>query len=67
MKLARDILGLGAIFLLGFGYLGSQWVYFTGDPARWAFAVDQTPVRILAGVLFVGAVVLSFFPVEEGE
>lgn len=67
MKLLRDVLGLGAIFLLGFGYLGSQWTYFNGDPARWAFAVDQSSIRLLAALLFVGAIVLSFFPEKESS
>lgn len=67
MKAVRDVLGLGAIFLLGFGYLGSQWFYFQGDPARWAFSVDQTPIRVLATILFVGAIVLAFIPEKESS
>lgn len=65
MKLLRDILGLGAVALLGFGYLGSQWFYFQGDPARWAFAMDQTSIRLLAAILLLGAIVASFRPVGD--
>ncbi len=70
MKLARDILGLLAIFLLGLGYLGSQWAYDTADPMRatqWAFAMDQQPIRVLATILLVGAIVCAFIPVKEDE
>jgi hypothetical protein len=67
MKLVRDVLGLAAIFLLGFGYLGSQWFYFNGDPARWAFSMDQTSIRILASVILVGAIALAFIPEKEDK
>lgn len=70
MKLARDILGLLAIFLLGLGYLGSQWAYDPADPLRatqWAFAMDQPPIRILASILLLGAIVCAFVPVKEDE
>jgi hypothetical protein len=67
MKLVRDLLGLMAVILLGAGYLGSQVFYYQGEPARWAHSMDASSVRILAAILLLGAVVLSFFPEKEGE
>ena len=65
MKVVRDVLGLAAFFLLGFGYLGSQWAFFQGNPSQWAFALDQSSIRMLASVLLFGAIVLAFIPEKE--
>lgn len=67
MKLVRDILGIVAILLLGVGYLGSQVLYYQQDPARWAHSMDAPSVRILAAILLLGAIVLSFIPEREAE
>lgn len=70
MKLARDVFGVLAIFLLVLGYLGSQWSYDPAAPQRaasWAFSMDQPPIRILASVLLLGAIILAFIPEKEGE
>lgn len=68
MKLARDVFGILAIFLLVLGYLGSQWSYDPSNPVRaaqWAFSMDQQPIRLLASILLLGAIILAFIPEKE--
>ncbi|MEQ1934893.1 MAG: hypothetical protein ABL962_13620 [Fimbriimonadaceae bacterium] len=67
MKLARNILSGLAFVLLGLGYLGSHWFQSNGSPAAWAFAIDQPPIRMIAWILLVGAIVLSFSQGQEEE
>jgi len=67
MKLVRDLLGLMAVILLGAGYLGSQLLYYQGDPARWAHSMDAASIRILAAILLLAAIALSFVPEREAE
>ncbi len=59
MNLARNILGGLSFVLLGLGYLGSHWFQSNGTPAAWAFAVDQPPIRMIAWILLVSAIVLA--------
>lgn len=44
--------------LLGAGYAASQRAFFSGEASQWAERVDSPPVKALAGVLFVAALLL---------
>lgn len=60
--LMRQLLALGALLLLGGGYVGSQVAAMNGRHAEFAYQMDQFPIRVLAAVLLVGALVLALVP-----
>jgi hypothetical protein len=53
--------------LLAAGYLASQWAYLHGTAPDYSAKVDQTPIVILAEVVFIAAVVLCFWPDKQGD
>ncbi len=60
MKLVRAGLMIVGFVLLGGGYAASQVALLNGNVAETAWKFDQTPVRALAAVVFVGAIILCF-------
>ena len=66
MKLARTSLGWVGIALVSIGYAASQCAFFNGTPSQHAAAFDTMPIRILAGLVFLGAV-LSAVSKQEGN
>jgi hypothetical protein len=67
MKQLRSILALVAFLFLAAGYGASQFAYFTGTPSEFAARMDAMPIRLLAAVLFVSALVLCFIRSGEPE
>jgi hypothetical protein len=65
MKLARTVLSAIALLLLGAGYVASQASVLTGSQLSYHAKVDQPPIRMLAMLLLVAAVVLAFIPERE--
>jgi len=65
MKTVRLALSVLSVLLLLAGYLASQAAALDGTAADYAQKVDAAPIRILALVFLVAAIVLSF--VREGE
>lgn len=65
MRLARTVLSWMAVALLGVGYFASQVAYFAGSPTEYAQRMDQAGIRLIALILFAGAIVLAFFPDRE--
>lgn len=53
--------------LLAAGYLASQWAYLHGTAPEYSVRVDQTPIVLLAEVVFIAAVVLCFWPDKRGD
>ncbi len=65
MNSLRTLVASIALVLLGGGYLASQLAASNGNHAAFAFQMDQPSIRILAALVLVGAVVLSFAPDRE--
>lgn len=65
MKALRNIIALVAVAFLGVGYFASQLAILNQSVSRFAYQMDQPPIRMLAFALLVGAVVLSFVPDDE--
>ena len=63
------LVALVAFVLVGGGYLASQLAAVRGNHAAFAYQMDQTPVRLLACIVLVGALVLAFLrnPAEAEE
>ena len=62
MKRARDLVMVVAIVVLGGGYVLSQWAAYNGTVSAIAAKFDQTPIRMLAALLFVATLVLALLP-----
>lgn len=60
-----DLLGGLSILLLMAGFLGSQYAAMNGAYAAYAEKTDAFPIRMLALVILVVAVVLGFAPKHE--
>jgi succinate dehydrogenase hydrophobic anchor subunit len=57
-----------AVVLLALGWLGAALASMSGEAAAWAEKVDGPqagPIRLLALVVLLGAVALSFVPDRE--
>jgi FtsH-binding integral membrane protein len=67
MKTVRNALSLIVVILLGGGYAASQAAVLQGRAVEYARQIDQPAVHFLALVLFIGCIVLAFFPEREGE
>lgn len=65
MKLLRLALTVASLGLLALGYAASQFYALTGRAAQYSTLIDVAPVRWLALLLFIGAVVLCFVPEPE--
>jgi hypothetical protein len=65
MKTVRVVLSAISVLLLLAGYLASQWASLSGSAASYAEKVDQPPIRMLALLLLVAAIVLAFVPARE--
>jgi succinate dehydrogenase hydrophobic anchor subunit len=65
MKTLRVVLSAVSVILLLAGYLASQYTALNGTASDYASKVDQPPVRLLALLLLVAAVVLAFIPERE--
>ncbi|MBS1712850.1 MAG: hypothetical protein JST30_00790 [Armatimonadetes bacterium] len=65
MKALRTAVGLAAALLSAGGYFASQWSYFSGSTARYVAQLDASPVPLVALVVLVTAVALSFVPDQE--
>ena len=67
MTRIRTLLTIVTALLLTLGYSASQLAWFAGPDAASEYArkIDQPPVRLLALVLLVAAVVLAFVPERE--
>jgi hypothetical protein len=65
MKTLRLGLSVATIVLLAGGYIASQLAVFGGRQVQYAQQIDQPSIRMLALLLFLAAVVLSFIPNEE--
>lgn len=66
MRLLRDCLGVFGAILLIAGYLAAVQASATGQAAEYAAKVDAAPIRSIALLLLLAAIVLSFVP-ERGE
>jgi len=51
-----------AIVFLGGGYVLSQWAAYNGTVSAIAAKFDQAPVRMVAALLLVAALVLAVLP-----
>jgi len=67
MKKLRYGIGILTVLLLTLGYAASQRAYFTGEPDKWAKAVDIPPVAYGATLLLVVIVVLGFLKDHEAN
>jgi len=56
------VIALVALTLVGGGYAASQLAAIRGNHSTFALQMDQTPIRILASVVFVGAILMAFLP-----
>ena len=67
MKLAKLVLVIGIVALVGGGYIASQIAWWQGSEQAMAYAakVDQPPIRILASILFFGAIIVGSIPEKE--
>lgn len=65
MKLVRGATLAVTLVLCGGGYLFSQYCFFTGATARYASALDSSPVPLLCLVLVLALALLAFLPNEE--
>jgi uncharacterized protein HemY len=66
MNTLRIALSTITVVLLLAGYIASQFIYLSqGDVSAYAARVDQPPIRALAALLLIAAVVLSV--VREGN
>ncbi|CAN1493200.1 hypothetical protein MCEMSE15_00258 [Fimbriimonadaceae bacterium] len=66
MKLARMVITMMAVALLFGGFLASLSASIQGTAAEYAQKIDVPPVRMLATIIFLGALVLAFLPDKEG-
>jgi len=66
MKLARMVITMMAMALLFGGFLASLSASIQGTAAEYAQKIDVPPVRMLATIIFLGALVLGFLPDKEG-
>lgn len=58
MNLARLLLAILALILIGGGYAASQLAFFGGRSAEYARSIDQAPIAMLALVLLVGSIAI---------
>ena len=67
MKSLRLTLSVLTLFFLGLGYAGSQYAALGSAEAaqNWAQRADSKPIVTLSLVLFVAAILLSFFRDRE--
>ncbi|RYG33765.1 hypothetical protein EON81_17340 [bacterium] len=63
----RKALSWISLALLGGGYLGAMAMGLTNRGGEWAERMDQTPVRLLALLLIVSAIVFAFLPSKETD
>lgn len=66
MKSLRTVLSVVSIVLLGLGYIASQIAAWNGSATEYARRVDEAPIRTLALLLLLAAVILAFVPDREG-
>ena len=59
------LVALVAFALLGGGYLASQLAAVKGNHAAFANQMDQIPIRVLACIALLGAIVLAFLKDPE--
>ena len=55
------------VALLVAGWGGAAFAAMGGTAAEWAAKADSAPIRLLALVALLGAVVLAFVPDQESE
>ena len=55
------------VALLVAGWGGAALAAMVGNAADWAVKVDAAPIRLLALVALLGAVLLAFVPERESE
>ena len=68
MKSLRIGLSVAASVLLMLGYFASQYAYMVkGDPSSYAAMLDQPPIRQLAAVFLIAALVLALIPDRDGD
>ena len=68
MKSLRIGLSVAACVLLMLGYFASQYAYMVqGDPSSYAAMLDQPPIRHLAALFLIVALILAFVPERDGE
>lgn len=67
MRTVRRAFAWVALVLLGGGYLGAMVMALTGRAAEWAEKMDQPPIRLLALLIFLAAVVFAFLPEKEAD
>lgn len=65
MNALRIATAAGLVLLVAGGYLGSQWSVWTGAAVDWHARVDTAPVRGVAALLLIAAIVLAFVPARE--
>jgi succinate dehydrogenase hydrophobic anchor subunit len=56
----RQLFASVVLVLLAAGYFGSQAATLAGEASVWAQRVDQAPVRMLALVVLIASIALSF-------
>lgn len=68
MKSLRIGLSVAGCVLLMLGYFASQYAYLVqGDPSSYAARLDQPPIRELAALFFIAALILAFIPDRNGD
>ncbi|CAN5535993.1 hypothetical protein BH11ARM1_BH11ARM1_09350 [soil metagenome] len=67
MKNIRRLLGGVVLGLFTFGYLASQYAYFSGTAPTYAKNIDTPQVKLLSLVLFLASIALAFIPAKADE
>ena len=65
MSFLRYSLTVAALLALAAGYAASQYAFFNGRAAEYAQTVDTPFVKILALLILLVAIALSFLPDKE--
>ncbi|RYG49545.1 hypothetical protein EON79_00950 [bacterium] len=63
----RKSLAWVSLVILGGGYLGAMAMSLTHRETEWAEKMDQTPIRLVALLLLLAAIVFAFIPDKEKD
>lgn len=66
-NLLRLVFSVATIVFLTTGYVASQYASMTGVSADYARRVDAFPIRALALLLLIGAIVSAALPPRSGN
>ena len=66
MSLLRYSLTVVVLLALAAGYAASQYAFYNGRAPDYAQAVDNPAIKILALIVLIAAIALSFVP-DKGE